>query len=258
MGKNIISTHSLFMSLNKNDLSLFSDYILILDEVVNPMKVHFMGKVDIQILKNQELIVIDNNTREVRFVNEDYHDPAFKTVKKLCNNNTVFHLDEYFFVWVFPIEIFKEFKEIQVLTYLFEGSLLCAYFKLFGFGYELISGSNDKQLMKIKSLLNVYDGRIDDGLISFSFSKTWIKNLNKHRAKKICETTSYVLKKVFKTKSNENAFTTFKDSRNKLSGNSYSKGFIPINSRATNNYRNKKSMAYLGNRYFDPQTQHFF
>jgi hypothetical protein len=257
MGKNIISTHSLFMSLNKNDLSLFSDYILILDEVVNPMKVHFMGKVDIQILKNQELIVIDNNTREVRFVNEDYHDPAFKTVKKLCNNNTVFHLDEYFFVWVFPIEIFKEFKEIQVLTYLFEGSLLCAYFKLFGFGYELISGSNDKQLMKIKSLLNVYDGRIDDGLISFSFSKTWIKNLNKHRAKKICETTSYVLKKVFKTKSNENAFTTFKDSRNKLSGNSYSKGFIPINSRATNNYRNKKSMAYLGNRYFDPQTQHF-
>ena len=63
---------------------------------------------------------------------------------------------------------------------------------------------------------------------------------------------------MFKTKSNENAFTTFKDSKCKLSGGGYAKGFIPINARASNDYRHKESMAYLGNRYFNPQYISFF
>ena len=42
-GKNIISTHSLFMNLKKGDYSMFNEYILILDEVVTPLKVINVG-----------------------------------------------------------------------------------------------------------------------------------------------------------------------------------------------------------------------
>lgn len=257
-GKNIISTHALFLSLNKSDFSQFKDYILILDEVVMPIEVLNIGAQDIDILKKQDLIVINEETNEVSFIKDDYNDPAFKHVKTLCGRSSVYFLDKYFFVWVFPIEIFKEFSEVQILTYLFRGSLLFPYFEMYGISFEIISQDESMQLEQIGKLLYIYEGRSNNICGRNSFSKTWVENLKKRNAKKIKDATSYVFNKVFKTKSNENAFTTFKDSKSKLSGGGYAKGFIPINARASNDYRYKESMAYLGNKYFNPQFISFF
>ncbi|WP_417861350.1 hypothetical protein [Winogradskyella sediminis] len=256
--KNIISTHSLFMNLKREDFSLFTDYILILDEVVTPLKIEKIGAIDIQILKNEDLVVINQETNEVKFICDDYNDPAFKHVKKLCDNSSVYYLDKYFFVWIFPIEIFKQFKEIQILTYLFDGSFLAAYFKMYNIDFELLKEKSKKHLLEFKKLLNIYEGRSNNIIGKNTFSKTWIENLSNRNAKKIEDATSNIFKRVFNTRANENAFTTFKSSRDKLSGGGYTKGFIPINSRASNEYSNKKSMAYLGNRYFKPQYVSFF
>tara|TARA_B100001146_G_scaffold225178_2_gene247305 strand:+ start:25184 stop:26467 length:1284 start_codon:yes stop_codon:yes gene_type:complete len=257
-GKNIITTHSLFKNLNRSDFKLFKDYVLILDEVISPMDIYKIGAIDIGILQEQDLIIIDNITNEVSFINDEYNDPAFRDIKKLCGKSSVYFLDKYFFVWVFPIEIFKEFKEVQILTYLFNGSLMSAYFKMHDVEYKIIANDDKIELLNIKAILAIYEGRSNEIVGSNSFSKTWIGNLSKRNAKKIEDTTSNVFKRVFKTKSRENAFTTFKESRTKLSGGGYSKGFIPINARASNDYRHKKSMAYLGNRFFKPQQINFF
>ena len=258
-GKNIISTHSLFMNLKKNDFDLFKEYILILDEVVNPLSVENIGSKDILIMKEQNLILIDEDTSEVRFIDDDYSDNAFKRIKMLCGNSTVFFMDKYFFVWVFPIEIFKEFKEVQILTYLFKGSLLAAYFKLYNVEYDIISKNHNKKLLKIKGLLNIYKGISNQSKGRESkYCKTWSDNVGKSTVDSICNSTSYIFTKVFKTKSNENAFTTFKSCKSKFSGPGYARGFISINARATNDFKHKESMAYLGNRYFDVQTANFF
>lgn len=258
-GKNIISTHALFMDLKKEDFSLFKDYILILDEVVTPLKITKIGAKDIEILRNEELVIIDEETNEVRFIDEDYRDNAFKNVKSLCNNSTVFYLDKYFFVWIFPIEIFNEFKEIQILTYIFDGSLLSAYFKMYNIRYNIISKKSKKEITTIKNLLNIYEGQANQTTgLNTNFSKTWIENLSKTKARQISNSTSNLFKRGFKTKSNENAFTTFKDFKSKFAGKGYTTGFISINARATNDFKHKKSMAYLGNKYFDPQTVSFF
>ena len=72
------------------------------------------------------------------------------------------------------------------------------------------------------------------------------------------KTTSNIVQRVFKTKSSDNAYTTFKDFETKIRGKSYSKGFIPVNSRATNNFENKKTMLYLANRYMKPEEVMFY
>ena len=257
-GKCIVSTHALFMSLKHSDFNLFDDYVLILDEVVNPLKIYNIGAKDIQILLNEDLILINDETKEVKFIDDEYYDKAFKEVKNLCDNSKVYYLDKYFFVWAFPIEIFNGFKEIQVLTYLFEGSILSAYFQLHNITYEIIRTSDTNQLETIKSLLNIYEGKSNGNLRLNSFSKSWLNNLSKANQKKVVNTTSYVLRQVFKTNSEENAYTTFKDFQDVLAGKGYTKGFIAINARASNSYSNKRSMAYLGNRYFDPQIKSFF
>lgn len=257
-GRNIISTHSLFMSLKKEDYDLFSDYILILDEVVNPLNVMKIGAEDIQILRNEELIFVNPKTNEVRFIKDDYSDQAFKHVKILCSNSSVFYLDKYFFAWIFPFEIFRGFKEVQILTYLFEGSLLSAYFKMYNIDYETKRSDSTEQLKEIKSLLNIYIGRANSFNSLNAFSKTWINNLSKASARKIAYAVSNTFTRVFQTSTKQNAFTTFKDFKSKLAGKGYTKGFIPINARASNDYNHIESMAFLGNRFFDPQTISFF
>ena len=258
-GDSVLTTHSIFKSLKKEDVNLIKDYVIILDEVIDPLEIVRIGKKDIEILIEQDLIIVDETTNQVRFINDEYNDPAFRKVKEFCNNSTVYCLDKHFFVWMFPIEIFKEVKEIQILTYLFEASLLSAYFKMNSISYIIHNNSSYKDLEKIKSLLNIYKGSANEQKNSLnSFSLTWCKNLNKKTAKKYSYKASNIIKRNFKTDAKFNAFTTFKDYKSKFSGSCYTRGFIPVNARATNDYKDIKSMIYLANRFFVPQQNSFF
>ncbi|MDD7913187.1 hypothetical protein [Polaribacter ponticola] len=258
LGQNVIATHKLFMLLKEEDSSYLKDYILILDEAVNPLKLNYLGEKDIELLVSQNHILIEEKTKRVRFINDDYKG-RFDDIKKLCRSNTVYHLDKNNLVWVFPIKIFKAFKEVQILTYLFKGTLLCAYLKLHNISFNIKDSYTLNQLTEIKRALNIYLGVANESKNSMNtYSVTYCTNISRKSSKQISDRTSYIFRKKFKTKSKENAYTTFKVSETKLSGGSYSKGFIPVNSRATNKYSNIKSMAYLASRYNHPQNVNFF
>ena len=53
-------------------------------------------------------------------------------------------------------------------------------------------------------------------------------------------------------------YTTFKDYRKYVKAAGYTKGFVSCNAKATNDYRNKKTLAYLINLYPYPQLIQFF
>ena len=42
-------------------------------------------------------------------------------------------------IWMFPVEIFKSFKDAYILTYLFKAQEQCYYYKMNGIEYD--SGS---------------------------------------------------------------------------------------------------------------------
>ena len=42
-------------------------------------------------------------------------------------------------MWELPVELFNSFKEVYILTYLFEGSIQKPYFDLFDVEYEYLS-----------------------------------------------------------------------------------------------------------------------
>ena len=52
-------------------------------------------------------------------------------------------------------------------------------------------------------------------------------------------------------------WTTFKDYQSDLTGKGYGKGFVSLNMRATNAYRNRTAVAYIANRYLDPDIINF-
>ena len=61
-----------------------------------------------------------------------------------------------------------------------------------------------------------------------------------------------------KSKSDDNAWTTFKDYRSKVTGKGYAKGFLPNNLRATNDYIEKKTAAYTCNTFYHPTIKNYF
>lgn len=65
-------------------------------------------------------------------------------------------------------------------------------------------------------------------------------------------------KNIARTKSDDNMWTCHSDFQKELGGKGYTKGWVAFNSRATNMYGNKKSLAYLMNRFELPHIKNFF
>ncbi|MCR8667293.1 DEAD/DEAH box helicase family protein [Aestuariibaculum sp. M13] len=259
---NIVTTHSLFSKLKREDYKFFKCYDLILDEVIMPIKVIDMKSDDIDIAIQNGLLVVNEETSEVSYTGDDYNGRLFAELKGFCETRNVTYLDGRLLVWSFPTEIFTSFKSVTILTYLFEGSLLASYFKFYGIEYKIVQSSLEQEIEiknKVAELLNIYQGKSNDiGERNTAFSVNWLKGKNNREFKRIKDTVSNILQRQFNATSAETAFTTFKEFESNLKGKGYSKGFIAVNERATNAYSEKTAMVYLANRFLNPSYKCFF
>ena len=259
---NIVTTHSLFSNLHRRDYEFFKDYDLILDEVIMPIKLIEMTPDDINIAFNEGLLVLNENSGEVSYTGDNYNGKFYAKLKSFCDTSNVVFVNNRLLVWAFPPEIFSAFNSVTILTYLFEGSLLSSYFKYYNIDYTVNNINKEKEALlkcKIDQLLNIYEGRGNNyGEFPTAFSKNWLENKNSKDLKKIKTTVANLIDRHFRTPSSKNVFTTFKKMSSKLKGKGYSRGFIPVNERATNMYAHNETMIYLANRYLNPNIIDFF
>ena len=108
-------------------------------------------------------------------------------------------------------------------------------------------------------MLNIYEGKANDiGNHKSALSASWYSSRSSDQFKSQSKSTSNIFTRAFNSKSKNNGYTTFKKYEPKIKGGGYSKGFIVLNSRATNEYASIHSMAYLVNRFHSPQSVNFF
>jgi hypothetical protein len=259
-GFNIATTHSLYTSLFIGDASLFKDYILIIDESINPISTFNFGARDIKILFNENLISQNAKTNKIAVTDVHYKDDSFKEILNFCNQDNVYLINNVF-VSMLPMEIIKAFKEVQILTYLFENSLMAYYFKWHNIKYRFHRVFDEKLIKEqIRKKLNIYEGSRNQKHNTHltQYSKNFLNKQSKQQIRKIKESVKYVFRYEFQTNSHENSFTTFKEVKVKYAGRGYTRGFIPVNARATNEFSHKKSMAYIANRYLNPAIKNLF
>ena len=92
-----------------------------------------------------------------------------------------------------------------------------------------------------------------------SMSSTWYKrNIDNLIMKIIKNNCENYFKNITKTPTNLNMWTTFKEYKGLIKGKGYTKGFVSLSTRATNEYIDKSSIAYLSNRYLNPIIKNFF
>lgn len=302
-GKNIVTTHALFLRATKETMQLIyhGKYILILDESLEIM--HEFNSV---VPKNKRVDdktvkwLIEKNFLEVdEHFNAHWNDTQdnefqFSEIVKFSENQTLRCVRNNLYVEYDP-EIFRTFQQIYVLTYLFRGSMLDAFFKMHGFKYEMLSAKRvseetfefceyyDEQEMKERfaKLITLYDGPYNEfgSSTPHAYSIKWLK-------KRTPEEIDLIKKNMRNYKNSVNAasddvmWTTsinggmkeklmqkgFKYAR-RLSSEEKKRSekelrklcqFVSCNARATNDYADRHTLMYMLNRYFNPNQADFF
>ncbi|EQC1535454.1 hypothetical protein ACY1J9_001285 [Clostridium botulinum] len=275
--KNIASTHALFKMATEETKELLkaNSYILILDEVMDVVEEVKLKKDDIKLLLDNDLIKIQKDNL-VLWNEEKLHiQTQYDKLKNMCLNRNIFMINNTLLMWTFPIDIFNSFKEVYVLTYLFDGQIQRYYYDLYNINYEYYSINYDKENNKYKLVdyIKEYDLKniseninllLDDkinniGDNDYSLSKAWFnKDKNKLLLLQLKNNISNYYKNKLKAKASENMWTTYKDYKSKLSGKGYTKSFVSLNCRATNDYVNKTNLVYCANIFLNPIIKQFF
>ncbi|TPG68919.1 hypothetical protein EEL31_10520 [Brevibacillus laterosporus] len=277
--KNIATTHVLFQMATEETKELIysGNYILVLDEVIEVVKELHIKPHDINMLfENQWMYENDGlvywNTDKEQ--SEGVYDGEFKLIRRYAlNHNLVLHSGKML-LWTFPVEIFKQFKEVYVLTYLFEAQYQKYFYDINQIQYKkyIATKEGDLYLFKesigqceteikksLKEKIHIYQGdelnKIGDK--DHSLSKKWYHE-KKHMHGKMKNNVLNFFTNKLKSKSDFNMWTTFADYESKLKGKGYAKGFVSCTSRATNEYKDKTALAYTINRFLHPVIANYF
>lgn len=272
--EDIASTHALFMMFDDGckEAVRQGEYTLFLDETINAVEPYNLAhKDDIDYLLEKGSIKIDRDGF-IEWTDSD-KDTRFNPIKVLAQNHSLFYVNQKLLMWRYPPEIFKLFKKVYILTYLFPASILNYYFKFCNIKYETKSIRSvdgkcelcdyfvpDKGCYREK--IKIYKGSdLNDSFEQkpSALSATWFKNKdNGWKIKKLKNNTYNFFTNKTDAKSENIMWTTFKAYEHKLKGKGYAKKFVSCNCRATNDYSAARYLAYCLNVYPNVGVTQFF
>ncbi len=272
-GENIVSTHALFKKFNEQilDIAKFNNYILIMDEVADVMSELEISKNDINTIIKEYVEIDEFNN--LKWWAEEY-EGKFEEYKNIIDmGGVIAHSsvkgDIISLVWFYPIKIFESFKEVYVLTYMFEGQTQKSYYEYYNVKFKYLYVKDFKittepqiyDYTETKSLIKVCQSQKLNkiGNDNNALSVSWFeRNKDGSLIKELKKDMVNFFRSTAKTPSKENLWTTFKEYENILKGKGCMSGFAPINMRATNDYKHTTAVAYMANRYLKPTMKHFF
>lgn len=292
--KNIATTHALFFKLDEECQQLLAEhnYVLILDETIEAISLYeFYHTDDFKyLIANGDIQV--KETGLIEWIGNSELDTRFNDIRTLVKNHCLYEVDSQNVIQQFPPHIFPLFKQVYVLTYLFEGTLMYYWFKLNHMSYEKKSveliGDNyslvdfyEPDTSYIKDLVTICDtynyryslsNKDINGNPLYTltaFSASWYRNKKKNGAliKGLKKDMENLVKNKWHARSDEVIWTCYKESKSKVSGKRYTRvnseasdkqPFVSLNCRGTNNYADRQYLMYTVNRYQHPAITRFF
>ncbi|MBB4287876.1 hypothetical protein [Roseospira goensis] len=277
-GQNIATTHALLPFLSDDGIQAIRDhgYRLVVDEALEGIDLHrTLTTKEIDHLLRERWIVVDPDTGAVRWIYGDHQGHRFEDVQRLARTGSLFLVEGKFLVWEFPKAALDAFREITILTYLFEGSTLSAYFRANDYPYRVLGIDRDGTLRPreevnegaikaaIRQRLTVYEGP-KNAIGAFrpkgakrgsqKFTVAHLSGMSPEKMKTVATTVRKFIERDAKAPAKDVAWTTFKEFRERLTGRGFSDPdcFIPVNARASNDWCHKTTMIYLANRFPNP------
>ena len=278
LGKNISSTHALFYLLDDAALELIreKEYNLILDESVEMIRKENISQKDFNLLK-EKFVSVDDAGKVIW--RDGTYEGRFSDYMEMAMSGSLFIRDGAL-MYVMRPDFLQSFNEIIMMTYMFDGQYQKAYLNFFGFEYK-ICGIDSKQRsngsMEFKfsdlpdvppnvdyhGLIHIIDEKklneIGDG--RYALSKRWFERraADSDDIKQLRANIRTFFQRRCGAASSDIIWTCFKGQHEKLiEKGRYRNSFLSLTLRATNKYKDKHVVAYLANRFVDPNIVKFF
>ena len=160
-GQSVAVTHMTFLNADSETFQLLHEgnYTLILDEALevvmdfnevhrvsrNPAQAQ-MNATNLEYLFNHDMIVVDPDTSRVSWNDCHYgEDGAFSEVERLAKMGQLYFARGKLLIAVYPPELFQQFENVYICTYLFPGTTMKYYLDLFRLEYQTLSVYHDKE-----------------------------------------------------------------------------------------------------------------
>lgn len=268
--ENIVSTHQLYQTFDKDTLIDCEEYTLIIDEAISVYETYY--ELSAKVVKEQIALgnmYLDEDGITIRMVDDSFNlkdiknisDGSFdlKEYKILCDEGMLLLLHNSVVMWKLPKELFNSFKKIIICTYQFRGSLLEAYLLQNNLKYKVDCWENKPS--SIKHLINIYEGPLNQESDDTLFHYSWYADSdNRDLARKLLNnyftnvnkcTSKDRLWTCYTTSITSNG-TLVEDINNEIGTLKYKKQWLAFNTKATNNYSDRHNVAYLVNLHYKP------
>ncbi|USK65869.1 hypothetical protein [Peribacillus frigoritolerans] len=272
-------------------------YILIMDEVANVLETYndraVSIKDDFRMLAHQGILNIEEDGQVTW--KDPLYSGRFNDLKILSQKKNLFLHNGVILFWTMPVANFESFEDVYILTYLFDGQIQRYYYDMYNIDYtkhsvrknedgryELIE--YDKTLEprdEIGNLLSIYEdyqkgksvSRLNTNYLTKknrlerALSKSWFEKAEEEQIEQLRKNLVTFFKAQAKTKAGELFWTTFKsqtlflkNERCKLNSKDdrTKDNFLAFNTRATNDYADRTAMAFVLNRFMNPNEKQFF
>lgn len=276
LGKDIVTTHAALKMFTPETRKAIQDngYTLIIDEELEAVEQLRLRKERMMILLNSGIVHTDEKGL-LRWDDKWSGDEGSgddidssglsweQRIKRLCDNGSLMltqsgeNGERMLLMWEYPIDFLTAFDKVEVMTYLFEGSVFQKYLMVYGIKYEVEQGVMlpDNPFELINIVENPRMNRVGDRMEAFS--ATHQKGFQKGHA--VVDTVRDNLVNFFnnstygKSKGDERLWTSLKSSSSLLKGKGYSRRFVPHNIKAVNSYIGVSKVAYVYNPYILPE-----
>lgn len=273
--RDIVSTHALFARADDEIVELLeqSGYTLVLDEVMDVVESVAIKAADIKRLQSNGDIVINEETMQVSWTGDPEDNSRYRDIRELAQAGSLYLFRGSFMVWAFPPAVFRAFPKAIVLTYLFKCQMQRYYFDLFGFTYDYkgVERVGDRYELcehdvkkegreKLRALINLYEGKLNDtGRGKYALSQAKLKKYDETTLQQIKNNTANFFRRYADNAKKDDVYlSTLKEVEPLITPRGFGKSLIPHNARATNEYADRRAVAYLMNRFMNRDKAAFF
>ncbi len=269
-GRNIATTHQAFKMYTremKRDIHK-NGYTLFIDESVDMLTQVETDPGDIQMAIDAGYI--DRQGDEYVVIKDGYTGSALAEVYETMKSRTMTRLgdDKDMFFWRLPPDLLSCFKDVFILTYLFEGQGLHHMLVMNNLEYEkigikktdggLVFGGFQEYVPEYVSslcnMIDIYEGKLNKiGDEECALSKTWMERHSKGSSIRKLKNNiyNYFRNLCSDAGGDRRLWSTHKKYYEKLKGRGFANAFTPFNIRATNAYRDRDVLVYAINVYMN-------
>lgn len=278
-GENIATTHSAFRAYTNDMAESISNqgYTLIVDEAVEVLCEANCSYDDVRVLLKGGYLKVENEM--FIYTGEPYTHGRLKDIISMFKCNNMVYVKNSrgdkgnFYYWMLPRTIIQAFSDVIILTYMFDSSEFKYFLDMnhIPFDYIYVRKSDDgysftdqyvytpEYVPFIKDRVQIFkNNKLNSvGRNRHALSANWMMK-HPEEKKKLKNNVYTYLRYYQNAKQDGIMWATYKKDISSLRGRGFTKSHVEFNKKASNDYRDRDTLAYCVNLFPSPQKVQFF